>query len=46
MKAPSFTTAQILERLERLWLKLEDEGRYTDANTIALAIEAIKGSKA
>jgi len=33
---------ELLERLERLWQKLEDEGRYTVANTVALAIDAIK----
>lgn len=42
MKAPSLTTAQVLERLEILWRKLEDEGRYVSANTISLAIDEIK----
>lgn len=42
MKAPSFSTAQIVERLEILWRKLEDEGMYVRANTVGLAIEEIK----
>ena len=32
----------ILMRLEILWRKLEDEGLYVRANTVALAIEEIK----
>lgn len=36
------TTEDILNRLEILWRKLEDEGRYVSANTVALAIEEIK----
>jgi hypothetical protein len=39
---PAFTTDQILERLEILRRKLEDEGLYVRANTVALAIEEIK----
>lgn len=42
MTAESFTTEQIIERLEILRLKLEDEGRYVSANTISLAIDEIK----
>lgn len=42
MKAPEFTTAQIIGRLEILWRKLEDEGHYVSANTVALAIDALK----
>ena len=34
----TFTTAEIIERLEVLWRKLEDEGRYVSANTVGLAI--------
>lgn len=34
-----------LDRLERLWHRLEWEGRYTDANIIHLAIEEIKNSR-
>ena len=37
-----FTTEQILERLEILWRKLEDEGLYVRANTVSLAIDKIK----
>lgn len=40
------TTEQIIERLEILWRKLEDEGMYVRANTVALAIEEIKRLKA
>lgn len=32
----------VLRRLEILWQKLEDEGLYVGANTVALAIEEIK----
>jgi len=35
------TTAEIIERLEVLWQKLEGEGRYVSANTVALAIERL-----
>lgn len=42
MAAPSFTTDEVLARLEILWRKLEDEGMYVRANTVALAIEEIK----
>lgn len=31
-----------LERLEILWRKLEDEGRYVCANTVSVAIDEIK----
>ena len=40
MSAP--TTTEILDRLEILWRKLEDEGLYVRANTVWLAIEEIK----
>lgn len=40
MSAPS--TGDILDRLEILWRKLEDEGMYVRANTAHLAIEEIK----
>jgi hypothetical protein len=40
--SPAFSTAQILERLEILWRKMEDEGAYVSANTVTLAIEEIK----
>jgi hypothetical protein len=36
------TTDEVLERLEILWRKLEDEGMYVRANTVALAIDEIK----
>lgn len=36
------TTTEILDRLEILWRKLEDEGMYVRANTVGLAIEEIK----
>lgn len=45
MKAPSFTTEQIIERLEILWRKLEDEGHYVSANTVSLAVDEIKQLK-
>lgn len=38
----SQTTENVLERLEVLWRKLEDEGRYVSANTVSLAIDEIK----
>lgn len=38
----AFLTQNILERLEILWRKLEDEGRYVSANTVSLAIDEIK----
>lgn len=40
--ATSFTTGEVLARLEILWRKLEDEGRYVSANTVSLAIDEIK----
>jgi hypothetical protein len=40
MAAPS--TDDVLARLAILWRKLEDEGLYVRANTVALAIEEIK----
>lgn len=40
--SPVPTTIEILERLEILWRKLEDEGMYVRANTVGLAIEEIK----
>ena len=40
MSTPS--TTEVLERLEILWRKLEDEGLYVRANTVALAIEATR----
>ena len=36
------TTDEVLQRLEILWRKLEDEGMYVRANTVALAIDEIK----
>jgi hypothetical protein len=38
----SFSTAEIIERLEVLWRKLEDEGRYVGADTVALALERLE----
>jgi hypothetical protein len=40
MSAP--TATEVLDRLEILWRKLEDEGMYVQANTVYLAIEEIK----
>jgi hypothetical protein len=40
--ANSFTAAEIIERLEVLRHKLEDEGRYVSANTVTLAIERLE----
>ena len=34
--------AGIIERLETLWRKLDDEGMYVSANTVSLAIDRIK----
>ncbi len=42
MKAPSFSTAEILARLEVLYSALYAEGWYVKANTVWLAIEEIK----
>ena len=42
MAERSVTTLEILERLEILWRKLEDEGMYVRANTVGLAIDEIK----
>lgn len=42
---PAIPLDEVLARLERLWRKLDDEGRYTDANTVSLAIEAINAGK-
>lgn len=42
MSPQSPAADEIIERLERLWRKLEDEGRYTDANTVGLAIDQLK----
>lgn len=39
---PAPSSAEVLSRLEILWRKLEDEGLYVRANTVALAIEEIK----
>jgi hypothetical protein len=36
------STQNVIGRLEILWRKLEDEGRYVSANTVSLAIEEIK----
>jgi hypothetical protein len=44
MTAPTSTLDEVIARLERLWHKLEDEGRYTDANTVALAIEKLRAN--
>ena len=38
---PGVVKPELITRLVRLWHKLEDEGRYTDANTVALAIESL-----
>jgi hypothetical protein len=38
----TFTTDEIIDRLEVLWRKLEDEGRYVSANTVQLALERIE----
>jgi hypothetical protein len=38
----TFTTAEIIERLDVLWRKLEDEGLYVRANTVQLAIERLQ----
>jgi len=35
------STNEVLERLNILWKKLDDEGLYVRANTVALAIEEI-----
>jgi hypothetical protein len=40
--AATFTTDEILKRLENLYTALNDEGWYTKANTAYLAIEEIK----
>lgn len=42
MGAPTFSTDEILARLEVLWRNLEGEGLYVRANTVALAIDEIK----
>ena len=36
----------VLDRLEILWHKLEDEGWYVKANTVGLAIDEIKKLRA
>lgn len=36
----------VLSRLENLWHKLDEEGWHVKANTVALAIEEIKGHQA
>jgi hypothetical protein len=38
----TFTTPEIIERLEVLWHKLEDEGLYVSANTVQLAIACLE----
>ena len=43
--SPRPSTAEVVKRLEILWRKLEDEGRYVSANTVSLAIEEIKRPK-
>lgn len=40
MAAPS--TDDVLARLEILWRKLEGDGWYVNANTVALAIDEIR----
>ena len=40
--SPAPAPTEVLERLEILWRKLEDEGLYVRANTVFLAIEEIK----
>lgn len=42
MVAPPLTAEQIIARLEILWRKLDDEGRYVSANTVSLAIDQIQ----
>jgi hypothetical protein len=42
VSALPLSTEAILERLEILHRKLEDEGRYVQADTVWLAIEEIK----
>lgn len=37
------TNTALHDRLARLWQKLEDEGRYTDANTVSLAMDYVAG---
>ncbi len=37
-----YTKQTVLERLERLYTKLWNEGWYTDANTVALALQQIE----
>lgn len=39
---PANSADDLLDRLEVLLQKLEDEGMYVSANTVALAIEEIK----
>lgn len=41
MSSSHFHVHHVVERLERLYRKLDEEGWHTDANTIALAIEEI-----
>lgn len=43
--SPQPSIEEIIERLEILWRKLDDEGSYVRANTVALAIEAIERLK-
>lgn len=46
MKSPRpIPREQILERLERLYLKLDEEGWHVHANTVAVAIDEIKGGE-
>jgi len=45
MMAANFTSTQIIERLEVLRRKLEDEGRYVGADTAVLAAEALKAAE-
>lgn len=46
MAEPRQSTDEILARLEILWRKLEDDGAYVSANTVALAIDEIKRLRA
>lgn len=45
--SPAPTPAgEVIERLEVLWHKLEDDGMYVRANTAGLAIDIIKAGEA
>jgi hypothetical protein len=42
MAGSGVTTDEVLARLEILWRKLDEEGMYVRADTVALAIDEIK----